>query len=64
MEYQGLKDKVPPHNLEAEQAVLGAMLLDWGSVNNVISLLQSDRFYSYQNQIIFEAMVSLFRQSV
>lgn len=61
--YQGLKDKVPPHNLEAEQAVLGAMLLDWGAVSNVISTLQSDRFYSYQNQVIFEAMVSLFSQN-
>lgn len=63
MEYQGLKDKVPPHNLEAEQAVLGAMLLDWGSVSNVISMLQSDRFYSYQNQVIYEAIVSLFSQN-
>ena len=61
--YQGLKDKVPPHNLEAEQAGLGAMLLDWGAVSNVISTLQSDRFYSYQNQVIFEAMVSLFSQN-
>jgi len=63
VEYQGLKDKVPPHNLEAEQAVLGAMLLDWGSVSNVISMLQSDRFYSYQNQVIYEAIVSLFSQN-
>lgn len=63
MEYQGLKDKVPPQNLDAEKAVLGAMLLDWSSVNNVVSMLQSDRFFSYQNQLIFEAMLSLFRQS-
>ena len=27
-----LKDKIPPHNLEAEQATLGAILLDWESV--------------------------------
>lgn len=64
MEYQGLKDKVPPQNLEAEQAVLGAMLLDWSSVNNVISKLQSDRFYSYQNQLIFEALVTLFKNNI
>ena len=63
MEYQGLKDKVPPQNLDAEKAVLGAMLLDWSSVNNIVSMLQPDRFYSYQNQLIFEAMLSLFRQS-
>ncbi len=64
MEYQGLKDKVPPQNLEAERAVLGAMLLDWSSVNNVVSLLQSDRFFSYQNQLVFEAMISLFSQNI
>ena len=64
MEYQGLKDKVPPQNLEAEQAVLGAMLLDWSSVNNVVSMLQADRFFSYQNQLIYQAMISLFTQNV
>ena len=64
MEYQGLKDKTPPQNLEAEQAVLGAMLLDWNSVSNVVSLLQADRFFSYQNQLIFEAMISLFSQNI
>ena len=64
MEYEGLKDKVPPQNLEAEQAVLGAMLLDWSSVNNVISMLQAESFFSYQNKLIFEAIVSLFRQNI
>ncbi len=64
MEYEGLKDKVPPHNLEAEQATLGALLLDWSAISNVISLLDSDRFYSYQNKMIYEAMISLFRQNI
>ena len=64
MEYQALKDKVPPQNLEAEQAVLGAMLLDWSAVNNVVSMLQSDRFFSYQNQLIYEALISLFSQNI
>lgn len=63
MEYQALKDKVPPHNLEAERAVLGALLLDWSAFSNVISILQSDRFYSYQNRLIYDAMISLFRQN-
>ncbi|MBQ3835593.1 MAG: replicative DNA helicase, partial [Treponema sp.] len=40
------------------------MLLDWNSVSNVISLLQADRFFSYQNQLIFEAMISLFSQNI
>lgn len=64
MDYQGLKDKTPPQNLEAERAVLGALLLDWSAVNNVVSKLQSDRFFSYQNQLVYEAMISLFRQNI
>lgn len=61
---QELKDKVPPHNLEAEQATLGAILLDWNSFANVISLLSADKFYSYQNKTIYEALVNLFRQDI
>lgn len=64
MEYLGLKDKVLPHNLEAEQAVLGAFLLDWDSLSDNVSTLQSDRFYSYQNRLIYESMISLFRQNI
>ncbi|WP_191016245.1 replicative DNA helicase [Treponema zioleckii] len=57
-----LKDKIPPHNDEAEKATLGAMLLDWDSVSSVVTLLSSEQFYSKQNQIIFKALVSLFTQ--
>ena len=58
-----LNDKVPPHNIEAEQAVLGALLLNWGAMAEVISILRPDRFYSLQNQVIFEAMVKLYTKS-
>lgn len=64
MEYLGLKDKVLPHNLEAENAVLGAFLLDWDALSDNIPTLQGDRFYSYQNRLIYETMVSLFRQNI
>ena len=59
-----LKDKVPPHNLDAEQAALGALLIDWNALSDVVTLLHSDRFYSFQNQVIYEAMISLFKQNV
>ena len=55
-----LKDKVPPHNLEAEQATLGALLLDWEAVGTVIRYLRPENFYSQQNQKIFTAILSLF----
>jgi replicative DNA helicase len=59
-----LKDKVPPHSTEAEQATLGALLLDWGAMSDIVTTLRADRFYSLQNQIIFQAMITLFSQSV
>lgn len=64
MNYTELKDKVPPHNLEAEQATLGALLLDFNALSNVVSLLDPDKFYSYQNKMIYQAMISLFRQNI
>ncbi len=59
-----LKDKVPPHNKDAEQAVLGALLLEWGAMSDVVTALKPDRFYSFQNQMIYSAMLSLFKQNV
>ena len=59
-----LNDKVPPHNIEAEQAVLGALLINWSAMAEVVSTLRPDRFYSLQNQVIYEAMVKLYTKSV
>ncbi len=57
-----LKDKVPPHNLDAEQAALGALLLDWDVLGDVLIYLRPDRFYSLQNQKIFSAMLALYTE--
>ncbi len=62
MSYLSLKDKVPPHNQEAEQATLGALLLDAEAVGTVIRFLRPDNFYSLQNQKIYEAILSLFNK--
>ena len=59
-----LKDKVPPHDIEAERAVLGALLLNWGAMGDVIGKLRPDRFYSLQNQVIFEALTELFSHNI
>lgn len=58
-----LKDKVPPYNLDAEQATLGALLVDWSAMAEVVTVLQADRFYSFQNQMIYDSMISLFKQN-
>lgn len=64
MDQNVLKDSVPPHSIEAEQAVLGSLLLDWNNaIANVVSYLRPDRFYSIQHQLIFDAMLKLFNQN-
>jgi replicative DNA helicase len=57
-----LKDKVPPHNDEAEQAVLGAMLLDEDAITTVIQYLQTEDFYSNANRRVYSAILNLFNQ--
>ena len=62
MSTASLKDKIPPHNLEAEQATLGAVLLDWDAVGSVIVHLRSESFYSLQHQTVFKAILSLYNK--
>lgn len=64
MDTTELKDRIPPQNLDAEQAVLGALLLDWDAMSEVAIHLRPESFYSFQNQVIFEGMKSLHRQSI
>lgn len=48
-----------PHNLDAEQAVLGCMLIDNNAAAYIIQELHQDYFYSEAHQLIFEAMHSI-----
>ena len=52
-------DKLPPQNLEAEQSVLGGILLENEALNEVADTLKSDDFYRRSHQIIFEALIHL-----
>ena len=54
-----LKDKIPPHNLDAEQAALGAILINWDALGNVVSFLNQEDFYNQQNQLIYKAIKKL-----
>ena len=56
-------EKIPPQNLDAEQSVLGAMLIDQEAVIKTIEVLQPQDFYRDANGRIFEAIVSLFDRS-
>lgn len=57
-----LKDKVPPHNAEAEQAALGALLLDPDAVPHILRYLRPDDFYINANKNVFSAIISLFEK--
>ncbi len=52
--------KIPPNDVEAEQAVLGSMLLDKDAVISAIEVLRPDDFYREENKLIFSAMLSLY----
>ncbi|MFR6087569.1 MAG: DnaB-like helicase N-terminal domain-containing protein [Oscillospiraceae bacterium] len=49
-----------PHSTEAEQAVLGSMLIDAACVKDVMDQLQPDDFYLRQNREIFETIYTMF----
>lgn len=53
---------VPPHNLEAEEAVLGAILFSREAIADVLEILQPQDFYRPAHQRIFEAVVELYAQ--
>ncbi len=53
------KIKLPPHSIEAEQAVLGGLMLDDKAWDRVADQLLAEQFYRKDHQLIFEAMVKL-----
>ena len=55
--------RLPPHNIEAEAAVLGSILINPESMNKVVELLEPDHFYSPQNKLIYEAVFTLYNQN-
>ncbi len=55
--------KVPPHDVEAEQAVIGSMLTDNEAVTSSIEVLKESDFYREDNKIIFSAMLNLYNRS-
>ncbi len=58
-----LKDKVLPHNPEAERTVLGAVLVDNSAFNSAAEILTRDDFYREAHRRIFEAMAALAEKS-
>ncbi|OHD54482.1 MAG: replicative DNA helicase [Spirochaetes bacterium GWF1_51_8] len=64
MSSDDLLKRVPPHNLEAESACLGAMMMNSYAVDTVLQLLTDEDFFDIKNQIIFRAVASLRDKSI
>ena len=50
----------PPHSMEAEQSVLGSMLIDSSCIPSVVEALKAEDFYLEHNQVLFETMYAMF----
>jgi len=55
-------DRLPPHNLEAEQSVLGSLLIDRDAIIRVAAMLKADDFFHGANGTIFQAIIDLYNR--
>ena len=55
--------KIPPQSLEAEQSVLGSMIIDKDQIAVVLDFLKGEAFYREAHAIIFNAIIDLFNRS-
>ena len=49
-------DKLPPQNIEAEQSILGAVLIDNNALPKALEILGTDDFYKLSHRKIFDAV--------
>lgn len=54
--------KTPPHSEDAEQSVLGAILIDKDAIGLISEIIHPSDFYNDQNGIIYDAMLSLYEE--
>ena len=53
-------EKLPPHDIDAEEAVNGSLLIDGTAIYKIAIFLQQPDFYHEQNQWLYEACLSLY----
>lgn len=59
---QDMLPKLPPQNVEAEQSVLGSLLIDKEAIIKVADLITAEDFYRDDHRFIYEAMLKLFEK--
>jgi len=56
-------EKLPPHNIDAEEAVIGSLLIDGTAIYKIASFLESPHFYSEQNSLIYGVCLALYERN-
>ncbi|MCH8863877.1 MAG: replicative DNA helicase [Chloroflexi bacterium] len=56
-------EKLPPHDIDAEEAVIGSLLIDGESIFKIAPFLRPEHLYSEQNQWLYKACVALYERS-
>ena len=56
-------DRVPPQSIEAEQSVLGAMLIEKEAITKAADILKPEDFYRADHRLLFEVMVDLYNKN-
>ena len=62
MDMEAAMKRMPPHSAEAEQAVLGAMLMNKDAIMVASEMLSGEDFYQTAYGILFDAVVELFHE--
>jgi replicative DNA helicase len=62
--FQPINDRLPPQNLEAEEAILGGILLDPEAIARVLDILRPDAFYLSAHQEIYRCCITLHNQNM
>ena len=57
---EGGYERTPPHDIQAEQSVLGGMLLSKDAITQVVEIIHATDFYRPAHQIVYEAIIDLF----
>ncbi len=56
-------DKLPPHDIAAEEAVIGSLLIDGTAIYDIATILQKGDFYHEPLQMLYDACLSLYQRS-
>ncbi|RJQ40160.1 MAG: replicative DNA helicase [Dehalococcoidia bacterium] len=56
-------EKLPPHDIDAEEAVIGSLLIDGDAIYKVSGAIEPGDFYAERNMVVFEAAANLYRRN-